>query len=256
MMKAAAITQARVVGALVLRETRVRYGQSRLGYLWALVEPAVYVGILSTMFTFVGSRAPFGNSMPLFFALGILPFFLFRNLANQLGPAFEANQALLSFPIVKELDTVIARAVLEIATSLFVIALILSVIVLTGDAPLPHSLLMMLVAIAGLSLLGFGIGLINAVVISRFQSWRNIFQVLNTAMLFSSGAFYSLESVPTNVRDILTWNPIIQGVEGVRDGYFMNYRASALDLSYLFWWGLVTTVIGLAAERAIRIRQS
>ena len=43
MYKEALITQARVVGALILRETRVRYGRSQLGYLWAFTSPIMYV---------------------------------------------------------------------------------------------------------------------------------------------------------------------------------------------------------------------
>jgi len=105
MLRQAALTQARVVGALMLRETRIRYGRSKAGYLWALLEPAAYVTALSTMFHMSGARPPFGNSMALFFSLGILSFFTYRSIAAQLTGAFNANEALLNFPIVKEIDT-------------------------------------------------------------------------------------------------------------------------------------------------------
>ena len=253
-MKTAAITQARVIGALILRETRVRYGRSQFGYLWALGEPVAYVTAFSAMFTFTGSHAPFGNSMALFYALGILPFTLYRNLGNQLMMAFESNEALLSFPIVKELDTVVARAILEAATMLVVMTLILSTIVTLGDAPLPGNPVKMAIALLGLVMLGFGIGLINAVLVAKFKSWQNIYTMTALPLLLTSGVFYSLESLPTKVSSFLSWNPIIHGVEGMRDGYYLNYRAGAVDISYLFWWGLIATLIGLAAERAIRIR--
>ena len=255
-MKEAAIIQARVVGALMLRETRVRYGRSKFGYLWALLEPTAYLIALSIVFTYMHAHAPFGNSMPLFFALGILPFSLFRNLSNQLGAAFEANQALLSFPIVKEIDAVIARGVLEIATMLVVVTIVLFIIYTLGDVPPPNNLMKMMASFAGLSMFGFGLGLCNAVIISKISSWRNLFQMMTAPMLFLSGIFYSLESLPTKVQKILIWNPVIHGVEGMRDGYFLNYRASNIDLAYLYAWGLALILIGLAAERAIRIRRS
>jgi len=255
-MSTAAIIQVRVIGALILRETRVRYGRSQFGYLWALGEPVAYVAAFSAMFTFTGSHAPFGNSMPLFYALGILPFSLFRNLGNQLMMSFEANEALLSFPIVMELDTVYARTILEAATMLVVMTLILSTIVMFSDAPPPNNPLKMAIAVFGLVILGFGVGLINAVVVSIFKSWQNVYSMMAIPLLLTSGVFYSLETLPTKVSEFLSWNPIVHGVEGMRDGYFNNYRAGALDISYLFWWGLALTLIGLAAERAIRIRQS
>lgn len=253
-MREAAITQTRVVGALVLREIRVRYGRSQLGYLWALAEPIAYIAAFSTLFSMMGSHPAFGKSMSLFFSLGILPFSIYRNLANQLMSAFDANEALLNFPIVKEIDTIFARTILEMATMAVIMAMVLASIVMLDETPLPNSLPKMMQAFVGLSLFGFGVGLINAVVITKWRSWQNIYQMMAAPLLLLSGVFYSLESMPSKIRDVLAWNPIIHGVEGMRDGYFLNYRASAVDMSYLFWCGLIATLIGLAAERAIRIR--
>jgi len=254
--KQAATTQARVIGALILREMRVRYGNSKLGYIWAILEPMAFVIAISTIFYFSGAHPPHGNNMGLFVALAIIPFFLYRNLANQLGAAFEANQALLNFPIVKEIDTVISRLLLEVATMIIIAFIVLSINIVLGGEALPNNFLKMLTAIIGISLLGFGIGLNNAVLASKFNSWRNIYGLLSTPLLWISGIFFSLESLPMNIRNILAWNPIIHGVESMRDGYYMNYRDSAIDLPYLFWVGLILTLIGLAGERAVRIRKS
>ncbi len=256
MMKQAALTQARVIGAMILRETLVRYGRTKFGYLWALLEPTAYVIALSVVFSYMHAHPPFGNSMPLFFALGILPFTLFRNLSNQLAAAFDANQALLSFPIVKEIDAVIARGALEVATMLIVIAIVLGTIYVLDDVPPPHDLLKMGLAFFSLSLFGFGLGLCNAIIAIKLPSWRNLFQMMGAPLLFLSGIFYSLDSMPSQIQNILVWNPVIHGVEGFRDGYFLNYRANQIDLSYLLMWGLGLLLIGLAAERAIRIRSA
>ncbi len=254
MFQQAAMTQARVIGALVLRETRVRYGRTQFGYFWALVEPISYVAILSTIFSFSGNEPPFGDSQSLFFALGVIPYFLFRNLAQQLGGAFEANEALLSFPIVQQLDTVFARAILEIATMLLISAILFTAITLIEETALPNDPFKIMIASAELALLGIGIGLCNAVINIKLKAWRNIFQLIMTPMFLLSGIFFSLETLPAAARDILIWNPILHGVEGVRSGYFMNYRGSAIDLTYLLWWGLILLLVGLAAERFVRIR--
>ena len=37
--------QGRVISALTLRETRSRYGNSKLGFFWALFEPAAHVAV-------------------------------------------------------------------------------------------------------------------------------------------------------------------------------------------------------------------
>ena len=255
-MKQAAITQARVVGALILRETRVRYGQSQIGYMWALIGPMIWITAISVMFSIMGAHAPTGGSHGLFVGLGYLSFSLYRDLATQLGHSFNANAALLNFPIVKEIDTIIARAILECATMIVIMTIVISGLILVGDAPTPNDTMMMLAAFIGLALLGTGVGLINAVISTKLNSWMNVYSLFSLPLLWISGVFYSMEMLPKKLKSILAWNPIMQGVEGMRKGYYHNYRASELDLYYLYAVGIGMILIGLASERAIRIRNS
>lgn len=254
MLNEALKIQFRVVAALVFRETRVRFGRSQLGYLWAIANPIAWIVILSALFSIRGNSAPYGDNMGLFVALGIVPFRLFAALANQCGSAIDANKALLNFPIVKELDTIIARAILEVATFILILAIIIAGMIFFTGAPLPHDLLKIGVGIGGLCLFGGGVGIINAVMTEKIPSWMNTYRLISMPLLWVSGIFFSLESLPDMFRSILIWNPIIHGVEYVRLGYFQNYRDSYLDLSYLYGLGLVLVLVGLAAERAIRLR--
>ena len=250
----ALLCQARVVGALILREMRVRFGRSQLGYLWAVAEPLAYVAAFSAMFHFMDRHPPFGNSMALFFAAGVLPFQLFRNLGNQLAGSFSANQALLTYPIVQPIDTVVSRTILEVATSLFIILIVVSSFVISGSAPMPQNILRLFEALALLTLLGFGFGLASAVLITRINAWQNVSRLIMAPLLFLSGVFYSLDSLPMEARAILVWNPLIHGVEMFRDGYYSNYRAGEVAPMYLFICGLLLTFVALTLERTIRGR--
>ncbi len=250
----AALIQFRVIGALVMREMRVRYGRSQFGYLWALVEPAGYIAAMTIIFSYAERPPPFGHSMPLFFALGVVPFRLYMTIASQLSTAMQSNQALLTYPIVKELDTVLARFILEMLTGVVVFASCILILMYAEDAPPPRHILRIVEGFALLMLLGLGIGLTNAVIVRWYPSWLNIYRILTAPAIFLSGVFYSLEQLPTNFREILVWNPLIHGVEIVRDGYYAHYRSTGLDEGYLFAWGLAMLVIGLFAERFYRQR--
>nr|WP_319486577.1 ABC transporter permease [uncultured Cohaesibacter sp.] len=254
MLREAALVQARVIGALILRETRVRFGRSQLGYLWALANPIAWIVVISMLFSLRGAAAPYGNNMGLFVALGVVPFRLYGEIASQCGNAIDANQALLNFPIVKELDSIIARAILEAATFILILFIITAGMIVFTGAPLPSNLLVIGEGLAGISLLGFGVGTINAVVSIKISSWMNFYKILATPLMWISGIFYSLESIPPVFRDILVWNPIIHGVEYVRLGYFQHYRDTHVSIAYLFACGIILTFVGLAAERVIRLR--
>ncbi len=48
---------ARVIGALILRETGSRDSRASLGFLWQVIEPVVSIAILSVLFSMI-SRSP------------------------------------------------------------------------------------------------------------------------------------------------------------------------------------------------------
>ena len=129
----ALLVQTRVVGALILREMRVRYGSSQIGYVWALAEPVAYIAAMVAMFSYIDRPPPFGTSMALFFALGIIPFRMFANVSNQLTAAMQANEALLTYPIVRQFDTVLARFILEAMTSIAIFVICLGGLSLIDD---------------------------------------------------------------------------------------------------------------------------
>ena len=247
-------TQGRVIGALVMRETRTRFGKSQLGYFWALAEPVGYVMFLSVIFGALNRQAPFGASMSLFFATGVLPFLLFNNIAKAVSFAFDANEALLSFPIVKPVDTLVARAILETATMLAVMIITLSIIVVTGGLAGPSHIWTLLEAIIGLAVAGFGLGSVNAVVSKQFSSWRNVYDISTRPLMLFSGVMFLPDAMPQSARDILAYLPTLQGVELFRMGFYEGYRSSVLDPGYLFAVGLVLCLLGLSGERVLRLR--
>jgi len=253
-MQAAAATQMRVVGALILRETRTRFGKTQFGYLWALAEPLAVVASFTLMFTAMGRLPPYGNSLPMFFALGALAFQYYRRVASFCSSALDANRALLGYPIVKQVDTLVARALLESLTCLFVSSALISGLILFDDQEFPAQLGSMGIAALMLCLIGFGQGTISAVISSYFASWRNIDTMLSRPLFFMSGIFFVPDRMPPRLVEYLAWNPILHGLELMRSGYYPDYRSPTLDVWYLTYWALGLTVVGLAAERVMRLR--
>lgn len=235
-----------------MRETRTRYGKTQIGYLWGLIEPIVMIITFVLVFEALGRPAVYGDSLFMFFATGILPYLMFRRVNSFVTNAFDANRALLTYPIVQPIDTLLARACLEIATTLFVMLILIGIPIYFFDHEPPARIHVMAGSVALLALLGFGMGVINAVVIQFFESWKNIEAMLTRPLFFISGIFFVPEALPEKVRDYLSWNPILHGVELARYGYYFNYRYAGIDVPYLAGWALVLTLIGLTAERVSR----
>jgi capsular polysaccharide transport system permease protein len=246
---AAAGTMIRVIGALLLRETRVRFGKTQIGYLWAILEPLAGVLVFATMFGFIGRQPGAGNSLLLYFAISILGFNIYRKVSASVGSALLANAALLGYPIVKPVDALLARALLETATGFVTIAVMLGGLLLIEDAPLPAKFDVLLAGYLALALIGFGIGSINAVISQYSSSWQQIEGLLQRPLFLLSGVFFTPDHFPSEILAWLSWNPLMHAIEWLRYGYYEGYRGDFIDYGYVIGWGLGSALIGLAAQR-------
>lgn len=248
------LTQLQVLHALLLRETKTRFGASQIGYLWAFIEPALWIGMFVGFYGIVGRISPPGMSMVAFLTTGIVPFSLFRETTQRCMSAIEANKGLLFYPQVRPLDLVIARAILEAATYLGVMTLFMAGLWLWEGPPRIDSLLE---TIAGLGLAGaFGasLGLLCCGLSVYSPTVERLFPTVLRLVFWLSAVFHPVESLPRAMRDALLLNPLTHAIELTRDGWFAGYDARHADPTYVLVWILVLSFFGLSLERMARRR--
>lgn len=240
----------------MLRETRATFGTSQIGYLWSIITPAASTAVLVAVFSAIGRHPPFGASLALFFATGLLTLDLFNKFGDSLMTVFEANKALLAYPPIKETDVLFARTILISATFAVIMGVFYTGLLASGLADLPAHLEDLIAAFATTCLLGFGFGMNNAVIVSFWESWRHVEKILTRPLFFLSGVFYVPSYLPPQAVDWLKWNPILHCVEWTRNGWYANYDSRVLDKSYLLAVALCLILVGLVGERLTRIRRS
>ncbi|HFD32504.1 MAG TPA: polysialic acid transporter [Gammaproteobacteria bacterium] len=251
--------QRRVIFALILRETRTRYGKTRIGYLWALFEPLAHMLIFAAIFSFTGRTSPLGGSVALLVLTGLFPYNLFSNLSTQLMNAVEANKVLLSYPHVTPFDVMASRTILEVATQMIVFIFVLLILAIQNlwDMQINSFLSMLLVIFVGVAL-GAGMGLINAVLAFKFPSYANIFGLIMRPMYFLSGIFFVVGYMSSEIQGIMYYNPVAHLIEWFRSAIYVGYTSEFLDKHYLLHFTLTVLFLGLLLLRLSRhkIRQS
>lgn len=247
--------QKSVVFAVFLRELNARFGRFTLGYLWALLEPLAFVFLLSFLrgsFT----AAPIGG-LPavVFFASGVLPFILFRNIVTSAISGVEANQGLFSYQRVKAADVFVARGLLELLIFLAVSALAFPVLHFSGQNFHYNSTLQTVAVLLLLLMFTAGIGLLFSVLGPMWTEAKKVIPIALRPLFFISGIFFPLSSIPPEALPYFTWNPLIHALELLRGAAFVGHTPSpAASWSYLFWCSVITLVTGLAIYRLYRIR--
>lgn len=247
-------TQARVVSALALRETRTRFGAYQLGYLWALAEPLIFILTFWILFSVAGRTTPFGSEIIPFLATGIIPYQLAVSTAERVALSVESNKGLLFYPHVQPLDLILARGGLEIATFATVFVLILGGYALfTGTFEVHDPALVMLgLALGGL--LGIGLGTILCAARVVYNVVDRIRGPIMRPLFWISGCFFAVNALPSQYRRPLMLNPLLHCVELVRDGWFPAYQARHVDVVYVLYWIVGMLFVGLTMERAVRRR--
>jgi len=247
--------QGRVIGALVIRETRETFGSSILGYLWAIITPVAGTLVLVYIFSLAQRQAPFGNSLMLFFGTGFITLEFFKKLSKGLMLTYAANKPLLAYPLIQEMDMLFARVLLIAATYLLIFILFFGSLVAFGFAELPAHIEVLIEAFVVATLFGMSFGMLNDLLVPFFDSWKHIEKILMRPLFFISGIFYVPSMLPPEAIAILKWNPVLHLIEWVRMGYYPNYDSLVWDPSYVLSLTLAFLLIGLGGERLTRYRR-
>lgn len=247
------IVQMRVIGALIMRELHTRYGRENVGYLWLIGEPLVLGSVIALMHS--GQKTHEGGIDPVAFTvIGYCIFIIFRGIVNRGEGTIEANGPLLYHRMVTIFDITLARAILEVAGCLMAFLVLLTVVILLGYAQLPVRPLYILLGIAFLAWISFGISMIIVGGTYENELLGRFVHPFTYFMMPLSGAFYEVRWIPQPYLDWLLWIPLPHIFEIVRYGQFPSATLEFVDFRYVTAFCMVLTLIGLISIRNARER--
>lgn len=246
--------QAEVVHALILRETRTRFGAYSLGYLWALLEPIFVILTFFVFFTVAGRRAPVGMDLWTFIATGIVTYHLFSHSVARVAESVNGNRALLFYPQVFPLDLAIARALLEWATEGGVFLALIAMHAMATQRLVMDEPMLIVFGLTLSGLLGSALGLVFAALGQLSNVADRLRGPLLRPLFWVSGIFFTAAAIPERVRGVALWNPVLHCTELVRAGLFESYGAEHARPGYVLAWILGLALIGLSLERVVRER--
>ncbi len=226
--------QKRVVHALFLRELKTRFGKYRWGYLWALLEPAIHLGILMLLFGYFMARTMPNISYSVFLVNGLLPWLMVSKTAVRSLNAIEANRGLLNYGPVHPVDTILARALLEGIIYFVVYLIFMFALVLSGEAVSLGNTVVIITIWMCLLLLTVGLGLILMVIGHAFPNIEKLIPIFIRPFYFLSGIIFPITRIPAEYHKYLDWNPLLHAFDLLRHALVPGYTIMpSLSLSYL-----------------------
>ena len=235
---------ARTIVALMLREMSTSYGRSVGGYIWAVLEPVGVIIILSFGFSLLLRAPALGTNFPLFFASGYLPFAIFQGVSSKTATSIRFSRPLLAYPAVTFMDAILARFLLETLTQVAVFVLVITAIHVIFDLRSILDLPALVLALTLAACLGLGIGALNCYLTTAFSLWERLWGILSRPLFLISGVFFTYDAMPTAMRELLWYNPLLQVVGLTRDGIFVVYDASYVSVTYIVGISMICGVFG------------
>ena len=235
---------------LVIRNIRVKYQSSFLGFAWTLLNPLLILSILLFVFTRV-VRIPIEN----YWAFLLSGIFVWNNV-NQIltygTMAVEEQGALVRnyfFPGEVLVMAGVTSRTIEFVVELAIVSILLVVFHLSGLtlslAILPLLIILHLVLVLGLTLL-------VATLSVFYEDVRHLRPGALTALFYASPGFYSVDLVPPELRLIYVFNPVAQLLVAYQTVLYEGAFPSFSNLSILVLSATASLIIGLAVFRRYR----
>lgn len=244
--------QRSVLGALILRDMRTRFGRTALGFAIAVAWPLTHLLVMVGVAEAVSRVVPLGTNSTVFFATGIMPYILCLYPGRMMMLSIEQNKPMLLFPVVKVIDIVLARAFLEMTTAVCVLILFCGSLFVIGIDFIPREPEIAVAAVALTILYGVAFGLLSCILIVLFPMWIAAFFALMILQWLTSGAMQLPSLLPTWALDYIVYNPLFHCIGWLRSAYYDGYADGYLDPLYVVQISMIMLLVGLAGERAAR----
>lgn len=243
--------QLRVIYALFMREIITRYGRHNLGFAWLFLEPMIFTLGVATLWYF--AKATHGSSLSIvpFAVIGYSTVLLWRNAASRVGNAIEANTGLLYHRNVKVIDVFLARIVLEIvgATTSFLVLSLFFIFI--GVMDFPNNFLMMVTGWVLLTWFALALALTVGALFEISEVIDRLWHAFTYLMFPLSGSAFFVYWLPKPAQKVVLYVPMVHFSEMIKHGYYGDLVPTYESLSYIIWWNLSLSFVGLFLVRYI-----
>ena len=237
---------------LTWRDISVRYKQTVLGFLWAILQPFLTMVVFAIFLGRLAGMPSDGVPYPVFSYLGLLPWTYFSGAVTRAGTSVVGNAHLLTrvyFPRVLVPLSATLSALVDFAIASLVLG---GLMAWYGIVPARTAVLLLPLA-ALTALAATGIGMWLAALNVRYRDVQYAIPFLMQPWMFATPVVYPTSLVPAGWQPLFALNPMT----GIIDAYRAAVLGTALDWPSLGISTLSAAVLAaLGAWQFHRMEQS
>jgi lipopolysaccharide transport system permease protein len=234
----------------IWRDVKVRYKQTALGIVWAVLQPLFAMLIFAFVFGRIARLPSDGIPYALFAYAGLLPWTFFSTGVSAGAQSLVGSANLISkvyFPRILVPVAAVGTGLVDFAFATLMLGPLLLIFRTTPDAA---ALLWIPLVVLVELLLAFGLSIWLSALVARFRDLRHVIPFAVQIWLFATPIVYPLSMVPERWRWVIELNPMAGVVEAFRRSIF----GRPVDPAPLLWAALLA--IGLILTGSVYFRRT
>ncbi len=239
-----------LVARLIWRDVVVRYKQTFLGIVWAVLVPAftalIYIVVFGRFAHFPHGNRPY----PSLVIAGVIPMQYFASALSLSSGSLVANLSLVTKVYFPRVLLPIAGVFVPLVDLLVALPVLITLMAVYGTWPTSAALALAPAFIALAFVTALGAGFLFSTLNVRFRDVPYMIPVIMQVLPLLSGVMYALNQIPTKWQWLLSVNPMSAVIAGWRWAVIgdapPNWGQTAVSVSV----SVILFLIGLTVFRA------
>jgi ABC-type polysaccharide/polyol phosphate export permease len=238
-----------LVRNLVLKDLKIKYRGSVLGFLWSLVNPLAMVGVYTLAFNYI--LAVNQPGFPFFILLGVLAWTFFANSAMMSTAAIVDGGSLVKAVRFPRMILPLATVLFNLSQYVLTIVVLLPVMFLLYHRPPSGPMLLFPVFLVLQLSFTVGVALILSAATTFFRDVRHMVEVALSLLFWTTPIVYTLSQVPETWRTVLLLTPMTSFIVAYQQMFYYGRWPDASIWAGALVYGLGTLLVGTIGFRRV-----
>ena len=230
-----------LIWALALKELRIRYKRSFLGFLWALLNPLLMMVVYTIVFSTIFSGRI--KNYSIFLISGLFPWTFFSQSLSYSVLSIVSNSTLLKKVHVAKSVFVLSVVLSNLFNFLFSLVPMALLILILGH-PFYWTWVYFPIPLVCLFALALGFGFFFATANVFFRDVAHLIQIVITAWFYFTPILYTLDFISPKYHILFRLNPMLYIINGFHLSVFYGTLPSAASIAMSFFCGFVPLLLG------------
>lgn len=236
---------------MVKRDTRVRYRQTALGWVWVIIQPLSQTLVYTLVFGLIASLPTPGDTpYALFIFVNMLGWGFFSGTVSRGSTSFIGQANLIKKVYFPRVVIPVASLLAGLVDLVVVLGAVLVLILLNG-LPLPPRLITLPLWILLLALVASGITFWLSSLAVYYRDFRSASGLILQLWMYLTPVVYSETVIPAAIRPLVDLNPVVAPLLGIRWALLHGELPTVPSLVSAVVIGGVLFVTGMAFIRRI-----